>query len=74
MKKTDTKSPSSRVPRLNSLLHRLQKAPGQEDESYLDQLMIFLDNPPDDADVVLRVQPQQRQGAHVLALSSRGLR
>ena len=46
MKKTDTKSPSSPVPRLNSLLHRLQKAPGQKDESYLDQLMIFLDNPP----------------------------
>jgi hypothetical protein len=46
MKKTDTKSPSSSVPRLNSLLHRLQKAPGQKDESYLDQLMLFLDNPP----------------------------
>jgi hypothetical protein len=46
MKKTDRKSPSSPVPRLNSLLHRLQKAPGQKDESYLDQLMLFLDNPP----------------------------
>jgi hypothetical protein len=46
MKKTDSKSTSSPVPRLNSLLHRLQKAPGQKDESYLDQLMIFLDNPP----------------------------
>jgi hypothetical protein len=48
MKKTDSKSQSSPVPRLNSLLHRLQKAPGQKDESYLDQLMIFLEDPPDD--------------------------
>jgi hypothetical protein len=32
---------------LDSLLHRLQHAPGQEeDQSYLDQLMIFLDDPP----------------------------
>jgi hypothetical protein len=34
------------VPRLDSLLHRLQHAPGAEDSSYLDQLMIFLDDPP----------------------------
>ncbi len=46
MKKTDRKSSPSPVPRLNSLLHRLQKAPGQEDGSYLDELMLFLDNPP----------------------------
>ena len=35
------------MPRLNSLLHRLQKNPGPDDEPYLDQLMIFLDDPPD---------------------------
>ena len=35
------------VPRLNSLLHRLRQTPGPEDEpSCLDQLMIFLDDPP----------------------------
>src|SRR5258708_22083478 len=34
------------VPRLDSLLHRLQHAPGTEDSSHLDQLMIFLDDPP----------------------------
>jgi len=34
------------VPRLDSLLHRLQHAPGAEDSPYLDQLMIFLDDPP----------------------------
>jgi hypothetical protein len=40
-------SASNKVPRLNSLLHRLQKAVGPEDEpSYLDQLMIFLEDPP----------------------------
>ncbi len=39
-------SPPVSVPRLNSLLHRLQKNPGPEDEPYLDQLMMFLDNPP----------------------------
>jgi hypothetical protein len=38
---------SERVPRLNSLLHKLQQTPGPEDEPYLDQLMIFLDVPPD---------------------------
>ena len=37
----------NKVPRLNSLLHRLQKTAGPEDEpSYLDQLMIFLEDPP----------------------------
>jgi hypothetical protein len=40
--------PSVKVPRLNSLLHRLQKNPGPDDEPYLDQLMIFLDDPPED--------------------------
>jgi len=39
--------PPVKVPRLNSLLHRLQKNPGPDDEPYLDQLMIFLDDPPD---------------------------
>ncbi len=34
------------VPRLDSLLHRLQHAPGAEDSPHLDQLMIFLDDPP----------------------------
>jgi len=38
--------PPLSVPRLNFLLHRLQHAPGAEDSSYLDQLMIFLDDPP----------------------------
>jgi len=38
--------PPLSVPRLDSLLHRLQHAPGAEDSSYLDQLMIFLDDPP----------------------------
>jgi hypothetical protein len=37
---------SEKVPRLNSLLHRLQQTPGPEDEPYLDQLMMFLDEPP----------------------------
>ena len=36
---------SRSVPRLTSLLYRLQHAPGAEDSSYLDQLMIFLDDP-----------------------------
>jgi hypothetical protein len=40
-------APPAPVPRLNSLLHRLQKTPGPEDEPYLDQLMIFLEDPPD---------------------------
>jgi hypothetical protein len=45
MKKTI--SAPNKVPRLNSLLHRLQKAVGPQDEpSYLDQLMIFLEDPP----------------------------
>ena len=39
-------SPPLSVPRLDSLLHRLQHAPGADDSSYLDQLMIFLDDPP----------------------------
>ncbi len=36
------------VPRLNSLLHRLQHAPGAKKHNYFDQLMAFLDNPPPD--------------------------
>jgi hypothetical protein len=36
------------VPRLNSLLHRLQQTPGPDDDPYLDQLMMFLDDPPPD--------------------------
>ena len=45
---TQTKSdfPPISVPRLDSLLHRLQRAPGAEDQPYLDQLMIFLEDPP----------------------------
>jgi hypothetical protein len=35
------------VPRLKSLLHRLQQTPGPDDDPYLDQLMMFLDDPPD---------------------------
>jgi hypothetical protein len=46
MKQPRTKAPPLSVPRLNSLLHRLQHAPGAEDSSRLDQLMIFLDDPP----------------------------
>lgn len=46
MNKTVRKSRLSSVPRVDSLLHRLQHAAGQEGESYLDQLMIFLDHPP----------------------------
>ncbi len=46
MKRPRTKSPPLSVPRLDSLLHRLQHAPGAEDSSHLDQLMIFLDDPP----------------------------
>jgi len=38
--------PPVSVPRVDSLLHRLQHAPGAEDQSCLDQLMIFLDDPP----------------------------
>jgi hypothetical protein len=34
------------VPRLDSLRHRLQHAPGAKEAAYLDQLMIFLDDPP----------------------------
>jgi hypothetical protein len=33
------------VPRLNSLRHRLEHTPAPDDESYLDQLMMFLDDP-----------------------------
>jgi hypothetical protein len=36
------------APRLNSLRDRLEKKPGPEDEPYLDQLMMFLDHPPQD--------------------------
>jgi len=46
MKKSDSKPSPAPVPRVNSLLHRLQKAPGQKDESHLDELMIFLDSSP----------------------------
>jgi hypothetical protein len=46
MKQSNTELPPISVPRLDSLLHRLQHAPGADDESYLDQLMIFLDDPP----------------------------
>ncbi len=41
-------APKAPVPRLNSLLHRLQKAQGPDDAPCLDQLMIFLDDPPKD--------------------------
>jgi len=42
--------PPVKVPRLNSLLHRLQKkkTPSPDDEPYLDQLMLFLEEPPQD--------------------------
>ena len=46
MKQSRSESPPLSVARLDSLLHRLQHAPGAEDSSYLDQLMIFLDDPP----------------------------
>jgi len=36
------------TPRLNSLRDRLEKKPGPQDEPYLDQLMMFLDHPPQD--------------------------
>ena len=48
MKPSKSEFPPVSVPRLDSLLHRLQHAPGGEEESYLDQLMIFLDDPPAD--------------------------
>ena len=48
MKSTTSELPPISVPRLDSLLHRLQHAPGAEDDSYFDQLMIFLDDPPAD--------------------------
>jgi hypothetical protein len=38
--------PPASVPRLHSLLHRLQQTPGPEDQPYLDQLMMFLAFPP----------------------------
>jgi hypothetical protein len=38
----------NKVPRLNSLLHRLRQTPGPEEETYLDQLMMFLCAPPPD--------------------------
>ncbi len=46
MKQLCSEPPPLSVPRLDSLLHRLRHAPGAEDSSYLDQLMIFLDDPP----------------------------
>jgi len=46
MKQPRSESPPLSVPRLDSLLHRLQHAPGAEDQPYLDQLMIFLEDPP----------------------------
>ncbi len=36
------------APRLNSLRDRLEKKAGPQDEPYLDQLMMFLDHPPQD--------------------------
>jgi hypothetical protein len=45
--KTTVPAPE-RVPRLNSLLHRLRHTPGPDDDPYLDQLMMFLDDPPPD--------------------------
>jgi hypothetical protein len=48
MKQPRPEPPPLSVPRLDSLLHRLQHAPGAEDQPYLDQLMIFLDDPPPD--------------------------
>ena len=44
MKQTISELPPLSVPRMDSLLHRLQHAPGAEDQPYLDQLMIFLDS------------------------------
>jgi hypothetical protein len=45
----NTKPVPEPIPRLNSLLHRLQQTPAPKDEEpYLDQLMIFLDEPPPD--------------------------
>ena len=41
-----TSSSKNSVPRLNSLLYRLQHPPGPEEQPYLDQLMFFLDDPP----------------------------
>lgn len=44
MKRISSVTP--KVPRLKSLLHRLQQTPGPEEQPYLEQLMIFLDDPP----------------------------
>jgi hypothetical protein len=46
MKQSQAKAPPGPIPRSDSLLHRLLHAPAQEGDSYLDQLMIFLDDPP----------------------------
>ncbi len=35
-----------KMPRLKSLLHRLQQTPGPDEQPHLEQLMIFLDSPP----------------------------
>lgn len=45
---TNTDLPPTPVPRVDSLLHRLQQAPDAESQSYVDQLMIFLEDPPVD--------------------------
>lgn len=54
-------SAPKQVPRLNSLLHRLQKNAGPEDDPYLDQLMLFLDDPPSD------VRDRWKAGAEMCA-------
>src|ERR1017187_5192530 len=46
MNQPNSEFPPVSVPRLDSLRHRLQHAPGAEDQSCLDQLMIFLEDPP----------------------------
>jgi len=46
MNQLNAELPPLAIPRLDSLLHRLQHAPGAEDQSYLDQLMVFLEDPP----------------------------
>jgi hypothetical protein len=52
---------SEKVPRLNSLFHRLQHTPGPDDDPHLDQLMTFLDDPP------LEVRDRWKAGASLCA-------
>ena len=59
MKQPCSEPPPLSVPRLDSLLHRLQHAPGAEDQPYLDQLMIFLDGSPPG------IRDRWKQGARV---------